>query len=106
MNTLTFDFTGANVLVTGGTAASATGSPPNSPRPVPPVTVTGTRASARTDYPETTWVRSPTASARYKIPTPSMRWPTHSVNSTSWSTTRADLTRRATSTTPTAMSRR
>ena len=105
MNSLTFDFTGANVLVTGGTSGIGNAIAAEFAEAGASVTVTGTRASAA-DYPETNWARSPTASAIFKSPTPSMRLQTHSAHSTSWSTTRAGPTPPVTNTTPTATSRR
>ena len=52
MNTLTFDFTGANVLVTGGTSGIGNAIAAEFAKAGAAVTVTGTRASAA-DYPET-----------------------------------------------------
>jgi NAD(P)-dependent dehydrogenase (short-subunit alcohol dehydrogenase family) len=52
MNTLTFDFTGANVLVTGGTSGIGNAIAADFAKAGATVTVTGTRASAG-DYPET-----------------------------------------------------
>ncbi len=52
MNSLTFDFTGANVLVTGGTSGIGNAIAAEFAKAGASVTVTGTRASAD-DYPET-----------------------------------------------------
>ena len=51
MNTLTFDFTGAKVLVTGGTSGIGHAIAAEFAKAGAAVTVTGTRASAD-DYPE------------------------------------------------------
>ena len=82
MNTLTFDFTGANVLVTGGTSGIGNAIAADFAGAGAAVTVTGTARRPLT-IPRRTWARSPTASAGSKIPTLSMRWWTHWVNWTS-----------------------
>ena len=51
MNTLTFDFAGANVLVTGGTSGIGNAIAAEFAKAGAAVTVTGTRASAD-DYPD------------------------------------------------------